>query len=89
MGTVWALPRAQLLEHAIKQKVVYATVTPRRTLTGRREVYGVLAPSIGTDETLAAPLPCVVMGEILFRVRARVVPLFGPEDALRWYTPEE
>ena len=48
-----------------------------------------LAPSIGTDETLSAALPCGIFGEILLRVRVRVSPLFGPEECTRWYTPEE
>ena len=61
----WAVPRATLIARAVQQKGINAVVTPRRTLTGKREVYAVLAPSVGTDDTLSEVLPCAMMGEVL------------------------
>ena len=46
-------------------------------------------PSVGTREGVSGELPHFLAGEVLVRAKARLRPLFNPEEVDRWYVPEE
>ena len=60
-------------------KSVVAKQFQMRTLTGRREVRGVVLPSVGITSTMKDPLPTFATPEVIVRSVLKVEPLFGGE----------